>query len=330
MCVSPVGVSVGVRFHGLWEKPQQEIAPFMLRLRKWLNGYDAAQETVLRPVGPLEVFHVFGNVGGKYAFVALPTLGNWIAISGAAFGTGLGRHSSKSASILAGLSNARVGYWWDTGLRRTDRPAIAVGNLWQRLTRIPGKLFPMQSMLLSEWLGKFDGPSTQFWNLSDGGHFDNSAVYELIRRRVPLILAVDASADPKTTCDDLAEMIRRVRIDFGADVDFLSPPINLSLAGVPLWIQNWFQAGTIGSLTEVINGGYHAALAKVTWPDTPAEIAWLVYIKAGLTGDESVDITNYKNLRFDFPHESTTDQFFDESQWESYRKLGQHIGHHVF
>ena len=31
-----------------------------------------------------------------------------------------------------------------------------------------------------------------------------------------------------------------------------------------------------------------------------------------------------------FPQEPTTDQFFDEAQWESYRALGEHIGAQLF
>src|SRR5690606_14551028 len=124
MCVSPLGVSVGLRFHALWEHPGKEVAPIRSRIRKWLNGFDSNQEIVLRALGPLESFHVLGPRNGRVAFTAIPTLAFWIAISGAAFGTGLGRRTTKATSILAGLANARLGYWWDTGLRRRERRSV--------------------------------------------------------------------------------------------------------------------------------------------------------------------------------------------------------------
>ena len=54
----------------------------------------------------------------------------------------------------------------------------------------------------------------------------------------------------------------------------------------------------------------------------------LLYLKASVTGDEPADILEYKSREPAFPHHSTlADQFFDESQFESYRKLGFHIAH---
>ena len=41
------------------------------------------------------------------------------------------------------------------------------------------------------------------------------------------------------------------------------------------------------------------------------------------------DTYRYKIYHPDFPHESTSDQFFDEVQWESYYRLGQFIGAEV-
>jgi hypothetical protein len=52
---------------------------------------------------------------------------------------------------------------------------------------------------------------------------------------------------------------------------------------------------------------------------------WLVYFKASLTSDEPEDIQQYQAGHTAFPHEPTTDQFFSESQFESYRRLGQHV-----
>jgi hypothetical protein len=56
----------------------------------------------------------------------------------------------------------------------------------------------------------------------------------------------------------------------------------------------------------------------------------LVYLKASLTGDEPSDVLAYADQYALFPHESTANQFFTESQFESYRALGFHIVREVF
>jgi len=50
----------------------------------------------------------------------------------------------------------------------------------------------------------------------------------------------------------------------------------------------------------------------------------IVYIKPACYGDEPRDIYEYFKRSETFPHESTADQFFSESQFESYRMLGAH------
>ena len=68
----------------------------------------------------------------------------------------------------------------------------------------------------------------------------------------------------------------------------------------------------------------HAALARVTYRD--GSVGRIVYVKASLTGNEPADVLQYHAAHPDFPHETTSDQFFDEAQWESYRRLGEWVG----
>jgi hypothetical protein len=180
----------------------------------------------------------------------------------------------------------------------------------------------MQTLLLSEMGGLFPGPSHRFWNLSDGGHFDHTGIYELLRRRVPVIIAVDAGEDPKLVFVDHSDLVRQARIDFGAKVEYLAavtPPL-------PAVLQGWLDPLGLGSIANIgQTGGHHAALAKVTYDGAPGVETWIILLKASLTGDESLDIGAYKKGHDAFPSEPTTDQFFDEAQWESYRLLGEHI-----
>ena len=74
----------------------------------------------------------------------------------------------------------------------------------------------------------------------------------------------------------------------------------------------------------------HAALAQVSYDGEPQVKSWIVYVKPTLAGDEPVDIANYRATHPSFPQQTTKDQFFDEPQWESYRKLGELMGRRVF
>jgi len=56
----------------------------------------------------------------------------------------------------------------------------------------------------------------------------------------------------------------------------------------------------------------------------------VVYIKSSLTGDEPADVLNYKKEHSSFPHDTTLNQWFTESQFESYRRLGHHVAVSVF
>jgi hypothetical protein len=183
----------------------------------------------------------------------------------------------------------------------------------------------VQTYLLDEVLARFHGPARQHWYLSDGGHFENTACYELIRRRLPLIVVLDDGADPAYEFEDLANLVRKVRIDFGAEVEFLDR------SGAAAMLRtNAGALGPIGGLNELsgrlgqMPGAAHAVLARVHYHDPVAE-SLVLFVKPSLTGDEPLDVQQYRSTHATFPQETTADQFFDEAQWESYRCLGQHV-----
>jgi hypothetical protein len=203
----------------------------------------------------------------------------------------------------------------------------------------------MQSLLICDFLGRFEGPAHRFWNIGDGGHFDNTGLYELLRRRLPFIIAVDGGEDASFAFDDMAELVRQVRIDFGAELEFVDPAS--PAARPPAWILAWLAdpAATMGPLQDIGDREpdravesprqasrplrKHAALAHVTYDNEHGPATWIVLLKASVTGDESLDIANYKKSNPAFPSEPTTEQFFNESQWESYRALGEHIANTI-
>jgi hypothetical protein len=298
LAVGPGGLSVGVRHHLIADEQ---------------IGF------VARPAGD---GHAVFDLERLRDEPEVMTLGRWVSLSGAAFSSALGARTTVPLALLATFANVRLGYWWDSG----------VGKGWT------GPLMPVYRGLLSELLARLHGTGTRLWNLTDGGHFENLGGYELIRRKLPLIVLVDAEADPDFEFPGLSELIRKARLDFGAEISFLGedelaelesdedPPVFTTLERLRRGKWNSEKGARAALSAEADRREYshaHAALASVTYRDgSPGRI---VYVKASLTGREPADVLQYHAEHPDFPHETTSDQFFDEAQWESYRRLGEYV-----
>ena len=247
-----------------------------------------------------------------------PYLGTAMGISGAAISPNMGYHSNSALAFLMTVFDLRLGWWagnprhkggwWTQGprsklsLRRASPP-------WKRRGPGLGMLY-----LLLELFGLTDDEAPYVY-LSDGGHFENLGIYELVRRHCKLIVACDASEDRDYKFADLGNAIRKCRDDFGVDIKINVD--NLRAKG---------KSGESGD-GDIKKSSQHCAVGIISydnvWPNASPGI--LIYVKASLTGDEPTDVLEYKNSHPDFPHDSTADQWFSESQFESYRKLGQHI-----
>ena len=231
---------------------------------------------------------------GKEGWVSV---GEAMTISGAAASPNMGNHSSKAVAFLLTVFNVRLGWWMQNP-----------GKLgaWNK----PGPRFGLY-YLLKELFGLADEKS-EYVYLSDGGHFENLGIYELVRRRCRFIVAVDAGMDRQFGFEDLGNAVRKCQVDFGVPIEIDTRAI------IP-------DPKTGRSL-------YHCAVGRIRYEraDKKESPGFLLYIKPSLTGNEPIDVSQYAVVHPDFPHQSTTDQWFDESQFESYRKLGYHIASTVF
>jgi hypothetical protein len=232
----------------------------------------------------------------NYAYKDGPHLGTAMAISGAAVNPNQGYHSSAATAFLLTVFNVQLGWWMGNPRKST----------WQRSEPRSGLGYIMNNLI-----GKTN-TRNDYVALSDGGHFDNMGLYEMIRRKCSFIILCDAEQDNEFTCEGFANAIRRCRIDFGADID-----INIS------------------KITKRTNGRFseeHYALGKIYYAGDKANApsGKLLYIKSSITGNEPVDVFEYAVKNKTFPHQTTADQFFDEEQFESYRKLGLYIADKVF
>jgi choline dehydrogenase-like flavoprotein len=334
MAVGSFGVSVA-NYFATWTKPGK--LPWWRRLALWFEGFsretkDRVALEAIRLTDDPDSFHPLARRDGYPTVPERLTLGTWIAISGAAFSTGMGRRTSLLTSTMRGFMNLRLGYWWNSGTHAGERPGLFPGNLWRKIKDLPGFVFRTHQLLLSEWRGRFRGPSRQFWNLSDGGHQEVTALYELLRRRLDFMIVTDNGEDPKFTFNDFGELERQALVDFQASITWLNPAASAPAqwAAVPAWILGWFDKTAIGLPHDIKRSGTHsAAFACVTYADDPKKKSWLLLIKPSLGQTQSLSILNYASDHADFPQQPSTDQFFDDIQWETYRQLGHELGSQI-
>jgi len=330
LAFGPAGLSVGVFHHARWPTGLDGEA----------RGAQAPASWSFAPIPRARPGEhaVFVTKQGARMEPEKLSLGRLLAISGAAFSTGLGSRTSLGLSLLLGLLNVRLGHWWKSGIDPTWRRDF--GSFVSVVARIGfwlSRAFPVQRHLLDELLARFPGTARRNWYLSDGGHFENNGAYELIRRRLPLIVVADDGQDVEYAFSDLGQLARKARLDFGAEIRFASES---DLEVLHPWARRW-----IGTLAEIRGdareegsgaGGArrnhkHAAVAFVHYPDAPVERgSLLLWVKPSLVGDEPRDVIEYALRSPDFPQQTTADQFFDEAQWESYRALGETIGERLF
>lgn len=333
-----------------------------------------------------------------------------VAISGAAASPNMGYHSSPSIAFLLTVFNVRLGWW----LRNPRRRRIGLASA--RALNVPAhddpfapphsaELVPKAKALpssprfglvklITELLGRSDD-TTSYVYLTDGGHFDNMGLYELLRRRCRTIIVCDGEADNDLHFEGIGMAIRKARLDFGIEVilnkteiekdpdtpvvDGTKPaaatpaakaspesgerqsvhpsgaePANPQptaetkpASSAPFQISAHISSGDASSVTGTVTQGQlpgstiqglssfqkfpaniiHCVHGTIRYPeDSSAEQhGRILYIKASLTGDEPPDVLNYRSQHENFPHDSTLNQFFNESEFESYRRLGEHI-----
>ncbi len=225
------------------------------------------------------------------------TLGTAMAISGAAANPNMGYHSSPVLGLLMTLFNVRLGWW-------LGNPGPPGAKTWRR----PGPGYSV-GPLFSEAIGNTTD-RYKYVNLSDGGHFENLGLYEMVLRRCHFIVVSDGGEDPECAYADLGEAVRKIRIDFGIPIEFDKMTI--------------YPRSAIDTLNTP---GHNCAVGRIRYSvvdgaDAPDGI--IIYIKPACYGDEPRDIYEYFKTNPTFPHETTSDQFFSESQFESYRMLGAH------
>jgi hypothetical protein len=238
------------------------------------------------------------------------TLGTAMAISGAAASPNMGYHSSPAITFLMTMFNVRLGWWLGNPgpegeeSYRHGGPKAAIAPLFK-------ELFGLTT------------DDQEYVYLSDGGHFENLGLYEMVRRRCRFMVVVDAGCDPQFGFADLGNAVRKIEIDLGVPISFGKLE---ALRKRPR-----IDRGITGDYYAVGEAHYRAADGDRDGKRDPGlKNGVILYIKPGYHGSESAGIRSYAMANRDFPHQTTADQSFSESQFESYRALGFEIADGLF
>ena len=268
------------------------------------------------------------------------SVGQLAAISGAAASSAMGRQTSLGAALGLTFANVRLGYWWDRGRKRLTNGDEAGAPQPISLLLRPFETF---IYLFNEMTSRFSLDYRHYY-LSDGGHSENSGALELLRRRCKFILVSDNGQDEKFLFSDLEIFIRTARIDLGFEISECNEDDTVEYVGqrAARHFFNTIEGDWRAKAVE--GGGRQFALllsARIICDKRPGGgggggvddddfTAHIIWVKPRIFAGISTDIASYAKQNTPFPHQTTIDQFFDEAQWESYRRLGYEMASCLF
>ncbi len=237
-------------------------------------------------------------------------LGTALSVSGAAFSAAMGSKSIRALAPTLALLNVRLGYWLENPRRvKVDKDGL-------HRTEMPRGPHLAPWYIFKEMIGWLDERGKIVY-VTDGGHIENLGIYELLRRRCKFIVVVDGEADPTMDFPSFIDLQRYARIDLGIRIRIPWKEISESTL-------TWMGAGSPANVKPKADPGCgpHIAVGTILYPGD--QVGYLIYVKSSLTGDENDSIRDYARRNPNFPHETTSDQFFSEEQFEVYRALGFH------
>jgi hypothetical protein len=147
--------------------------------------------------------------------------------------------------------------------------------------------------------------------VTDGGHWENLGVVELLRRHCTEVFCFDSSGSMTDSFGTLADAITLAAQELGVTIALGYEPLRALNAG--------------GRLNRYVDRD--CAVGLIQYPDGSRGLLW--YAKASLTSDAPERLRAYKEKQDIFPCHPTSDQFFDTEQFETYRALGAFTTRHL-
>nr|WSX47921.1 patatin-like phospholipase family protein [Streptomyces sp. NBC_00974] len=253
------------------------------------------------------------------------TVQSAVAVSGAAFASAMGSQTMFMERLLA-LSNVRLGTWVPNPLYLAELATYGPNRIMPRLPRVRRLRYQLQ-----ELVGRYSD-TTPLLLCTDGGHFDNLGLVEMLRLRCRTIYVIDASGDSPPLATTLAQAITLAYEDLGVTITFDDEGQDL-LNLVPGSAKPLAPEAPMAALnarfsaTCVVRGTIEYPERVQFSPDAPpATKGTIIFVKAGLTPDMPYELLSYALREKAFPRQATFDQWFDHAQFDAYRELGHHLG----
>jgi hypothetical protein len=210
----------------------------------------------------------------------------------------MGRFRIGPVSMLLAFFNVRLGMWIPNP-RYAERLAAAG-------VRLPR---PGLGYLLKEFVG-FHDPSDLYLYVTDGGHWENTGLVELLRNRLYReVVCVDADSGPGNTARSISKAIDLAQLECGATVTINLDCLRSHRAPTPGRDYSP-RSVNLGIVRRRVGEGDHLTL--------------LWYTKPALTQDMPPQLLSYREVDATFPRVSTVDQFFHVAQFAAYRNLGRY------
>jgi len=229
------------------------------------------------------------------------TLPAAVAMSGAAVSPSMGKMTKRPLTFLMALANIRLGVW----VPNPRWVAAGLGEDDRRERERYGR--PRPWYLLCELLGR-NRIDARYLYVTDGGHYENLGLVELLRRGCTRIYCFDASGvgQGKAEFDALGDAIALARSELGVEIDFSEDdPEDLEP-----------DAETHLAKKDVVTGTIRYTRGEQVVEGT------LIYVRNAMTGKATWDARAHQREDPRFPHNSTVDQLYTDKKFESYRVLG--------
>ncbi|MEV7520425.1 hypothetical protein [Streptomyces sp. NPDC091371] len=251
------------------------------------------------------------------------TVQSAVAVSGAAFASAMGTQTMFFERLLA-LSNLRLGTWVPNPAYLAELAKYGPDWTMPRLPRMRRLRYQLQ-----ELVGRYSDTSPMLL-CTDGGHFDNLGLVEMLRLRCRTIYVIDSSGDSPPLATTLAQAVTLAYEDLGVVIEFPKDEVLKLVPGSaePLGPPEGMAAlNARFSASCVVTG-------TITYPEPvlfspgapPSHQGTIIFAKANLTPDMSYELLSYALREKAFPRQATFDQWFDHAQFDAYRALGHYLG----
>ncbi len=237
-------------------------------------------------------------------FADLDSIWTAVAVSGAAFSPAMGKMNRPERCLFA-LGNLRLGVWYPNPVYFPDRPAHLESAHFDRQWYETHHTRPWYLLKEAFGLHRLKDPWVY---VTDGGHYENLGLVELLRRRCREIYCFDASGDSPDTFGTMAEAMRLAREELNVEVVMRPEPMKPDSSGISrmgVW------AGTVA----------YPAIG-----DGEPEVGWIVLAKLAVPRTAPFDIVDLARSLPSFPNHPTADQLYTDQKFEAYRALGHHLG----